>query len=394
MIKKMPNGKYRVRRIDSMGKKICKTFQRERDAKVFEDEMKTQMRKGEYIAPRTIPTLDEKAAQWFATTAHCRPGPRNNYRARLDLWLLPTFGKLRLDRIDTQAVEKFRAELCEKTGHANVAGILSTLKHVLAMAKRHGQIRSNPVDDLPRLVVKAQEITGNDEPEKSTLDPAKVLNPAEVKQLIDAAAPGIARTLLTTAALTGCRDGELLALKWTAVDLAGATITIERSLTWARVLEPKSETGERPDQGPMRPQFYPPKTAASKRMIPIPAVLVSALRTWKLACPPSPHDLVFPEADGRPLHRSYALKRHLQPALRRAKLRHVTMHSLRHSFASTLIAQGAPVTEVQHLLGHSNPGITLRVYSHYFPTAPSGSVSKLASAILGPGHILDTSKVA
>lgn len=42
------------------------------------------------------------------------------------------------------------------------------------------------------------------------------------------------------------------------------------------------------------------------------------------------------------------------------------MHSLRHSFASALIVAGSPVTEVQSILGHSSPAITLSVYAHWF----------------------------
>src|SRR5271167_4214116 len=89
-----------------------------------------------------------------------------------------------------------------------------------------------------------------------------------------------------------------------------------------------------------------------------------ALRRWKLQCPQSEHDLVFAIRDGQPMHRSTALRYGLRPALNRAGLRRVNMRSLRRSFASALIIAGAPVTEVQHLLGHSSAAIMLKVYSH------------------------------
>jgi integrase len=53
----------------------------------------------------------------------------------------------------------------------------------------------------------------------------------------------------------------------------------------------------------------------------------------------------------------------------------VDFHSLRHSLVSGLIRRGAPVTEVEQLLGHSNPGITWKVYSHWFKGADSGAAS-------------------
>jgi hypothetical protein len=72
-------------------------------------------------------------------------------------------------------------------------------------------------------------------------------------------------------------------------------------------------------------------------------------------------------------------------------LRRVDMHSLRHSFASALIMAGAPVTEVQHLLGHSSPQTTLKVYSHWFANTQSDSVDRLSRTLAGNlGHFLDT----
>ena len=94
-------------------------------------------------------------------------------------------------------------------------------------------------------------------------------------------------------------------------------------------------------------------------------------------------DLVFPTAGGLPLNRLTVLKCGLRPALRKAKLRDVGLHGLRHSFASILIASGAPITEVQGLLGHSNPNVTLGVYTHWFKNSETVSVSRVSSLILG-----------
>jgi hypothetical protein len=83
------------------------------------------------------------------------------------------------------------------------------------------------------------------------------------------------------------------------------------------------------------------------------------------------------------LHRSNVLRQGLYPALSRAKLRRVNVKTLRHSYASGLIAQGALVTEVQHRLGHSNPAVTLRVYSHWFKDADTGAADRFAQSFLG-----------
>jgi len=98
------------------------------------------------------------------------------------------------------------------------------------------------------------------------------------------------------------------------------------------------------------------------------------------------------------MHRSTAVRYGLWPALSRAGLRRVNMHSLRHSFSSALIMAGAPVTEVQSLLGHSSPAVTLKVYSHWFKNVETDSVDRLAKSLTtgskNLGHFLDTLEVA
>ena len=225
------------------------------------------------------------------------------------------------------------------------------------------------------------------------------MDPNEIRKVLEKAQPGYYRSLFLTAYLTGMRSGELFALRWSDIELKGidaesgresrGRIFVRRSLSWARVEK---------EDGPVRPRFFPPKTKAGVRTLPIPMELAGALRRWKLQCPQNEHDLVFPMADGQAMHRSTALRYGLWPALSRAGLRRVNMHSLRHSFASALIMAGAPVTEVQSLLGHSSPGVTLKVYSHWFKNVETDSVDRLAKSLtMGSknlGHFLDTFEVA
>jgi hypothetical protein len=92
--------------------------------------------------------------------------------------------------------------------------------------------------------------------------------------------------------------------------------------------------------------------------------------------------LAFPTVDGKSMPRAKMLQTQFYPALSRAKLRRVTFHTLRHSCASAIIASGAPITEVQHRLGHANPAITLLVYSHFLKHAESDVADRLADALL------------
>jgi integrase len=74
----------------------------------------------------------------------------------------------------------------------------------------------------------------------------------------------------------------------------------------------------------------------------------------------------------------------LLPSLERAEFRDdVTVHSLRHSFASALVQQGTPVNEVAGLLGHSSHDITMRVYTHWLRDTKTSAIDRLADAIFG-----------
>jgi integrase len=148
-------------------------------------------------------------------------------------------------------------------------------------------------------------------------------------------------------------------------------MVIRRSLSWPR---PQGEE--------IRPRYFPPKTQAGRRTISIPALLVAELKRWKLQCPISEDGLVFPTVEGKPMPHAKMLQTQFYPALSRAKLRRVTFHTLRHSCASAMIASGAPITEVQHRLGHANPAITLLVYSHFLKHAESDVADRLADEIL------------
>ena len=91
--------------------------------------------------------------------------------------------------------------------------------------------------------------------------------------------------------------------------------------------------------------------------------------------------------------RAKMLQTQFYPALSRAKLRRVTFHTLRRSCASAMIASGAPITEVQHRLGHANPAITLLVYSHFLKHAESDVADRLAGELLLCRSLTKTKKV-
>lgn len=113
-------------------------------------------------------------------------------------------------------------------------------------------------------------------------------------------------------------------------------------------------------------QFQTPKSKASIRKIDIPDTLIYELRRWKLACPANDHDLVFPSAEGKASCHDNVVKRHFNPALKKAGLDHVSFHSLRHTNASMRIQAGQNIKYIQAHLGHASIMITLDTYGHLF----------------------------
>ena len=190
------------------------------------------------------------------------------------------------------------------------------------------------------------------------------------------------RALLLTAALTGLRASELRGLRWTDVDLKAGEIHVRQRADRYCVIGA-------------------PKSASSRRAIPLAPELLTALKTWKLACPIGEVGLVFPTAKGRVEHHVNML-RSLAPAMVAAGVvdKHgkpkYALHAFRHFFASWCIdpkergGRELPAKVVQQLLGHSSVVMTLDRYGHRSRaamTAPNLRRRRGRSAVLGEYHV-------
>jgi len=159
---------------------------------------------------------------------------------------------------------------------------------------------------------------------------------------------------------TGMRRGELLALRWKDVDLDGGKLRVEQSLEWSKI-------------GGLR--FKAPKTKYGRRSISLAASVVTELRLHRkqqqeerlrLGLGKAPGDaLVFPKWDGTPRVPTTTSTEWTR-ALAQLDLPPISLHALRHTHASQLIASGMDVLTISRRLGHGSPTITLGVYGHLF----------------------------
>jgi integrase len=241
---------------------------------------------------------------------------------------------------------------------------LTTLTAIFKLAQRYGPIqgKANVAELAERLKI------SNEESEDEELTPDQVYSEEELQKLIKATAPGsLERSLVMVPALTGLRIGEVLGLTWPAIDLKANKLYVRLNL-----VDVGKANGGR-DLGA-------PKSIRSKRVLDLPQELAHELKIWKLKCPPSEYELVFATLEGKPLHRKAATQI-LDAAITAAKIKRLTLHKLRHTFASLLLSRGVPLPKVSRLMGHRDSVITLRVYAHFIQDKKN-DVQELASSIL------------
>ena len=376
-------GRWIVDFYDQYGRRRIESYHTQASAKDALTKRLHEVRYGTYRASSEIPTLEEVAKGWLVSKQDRRPSTVAGWENYVHAHIIPSLGALRLDRVQVREVEAFREKLRHEKDLAprTINKILACVTAVFDYARRHNYTERNPAEVVERVKLDTREITiladnsaSAEEKRAGRVSPEEVPTPEEITKLIDAIDRELTRAFVLTAVHTGAREGELLALAWPDVDFEARTIAIRRSLSWAK-------TRAEREAGLTGPRFYPPKTRAGLRTVEIPDELVLALKKWKLACPPSRMKLVFPKADGSPLHRRTLHKEAFAPALERAKLRHFTIHSLRHFHASVLIMRKTPPTEIAARLGHASPAVTMAVYAHFFRTQKGEATNAVAEVL-------------
>jgi integrase len=284
----------------------------------------------------------ERIEQWAASGA-ISPKTTQRYRGLLAQQII---------HLDPRPLQKLAPVDIERW-HTALQGKVSprTIGHahrVLGKALRDGV----------RLELLTRNVTALQPPPKVTPKEMSILSPEQVAAL-PALLDGHALAAIATVALfTGMRQGELLALRWSSVDLDGRAIRVRESLE-------ETKAGLR---------FKAPKSKAGVRDITLPDVVVVALRGQRKLLLErrlmlgqgrlTDQDLVFPRWDGSPQRPNSFSSTWAKVA--KAHGLNVSFHALRHTHASQLIAAGVDVVTIARRLGHASPNITLGVYAHLY----------------------------
>ena len=206
----------------------------------------------------------------------------------------------------------------------------------------------------------------------------RVLTTPDAQRLLNAVRGDRLEAVFSVALGLGLRQSEALGLQWDDVDLDGAQLHVWRTL-------------QRVD-GEYR--FFGPKTARSRRTIPVPPPVMRALHVHRarqmeerLRVGPAWQgatwgNLVFADEAGQPLS-GFHVTRRFKALLAAAGLPDMRYHDLRHGAASLMAAQGVPARVAMEVLGHSQISTTMEIYSHVTEESQRDAVNRVAEALWG-----------
>ncbi len=287
----------------------------------------------------------ERAARLKLRTATYR-----SYEIHIRVHIAPRMGGYLLKEITPAHVQALYGLMEEEGASARTRLMChSILRRALGQAVKWEILIKNPAAlvDKPRYQGKR-------------VDP---FTPEETAKLLLTARSDRLYALYVLAVTAGLRQGELLGLQWDDIDLVNGNIHVRRQM-----IENGLEFG-----------LAETKTAKGARRVDIPAMAVQALRDHWNQMQREGHgaSLVFVHPDGHPYRKGYILKFSFWRLLKRAELRRIRFHDLRHTAATLLLSQGVHPKVVQERLGHSQISVTLDTYSHVLPSMQRDAADKL-----------------
>lgn len=350
--------------VDQHGDRTQKTFARKKEADAWAVNMRVEVRDGTHTAYSKSATVAEAGKLWIATAEGngLERATREEYERHVHMHLAG-IGSVKLADLSVPRVRAFEDQLrVDGYSAAMVKRIRSALGMLLSDAMERGLVAKNVVRNLKRRKERKAERRAKGKLKVGVDIPT----PDEIRRILGAL-QGRWRPFLLTAIFCGLRASELRGLRWTDVDFTAKAIHVrQRADRYNAIGRPKSESGE--------------------RTVPVPPLVLNALREWRLACPKGALDLVFPNGAGKveSLGNIHTRGWHPVQVAALGEVKYSGLHSLRHFFASWCINRKVdgglelPLKVVQGRLGHSTIAMTADTYGHLFKTADDGT--ELAAA--------------
>lgn len=325
-----------------------------KDAEIELAKLVTAAAQGEQVDPSKI-TVSEFLDRWERDWAASNVSPKTleRYVELMRMHVRPRIGAVRLQRLRHDDLAELYATLMRE-GRGESGGLAArTVGHVHRVV--HG-VLTRAVD----WSVLQKNVASRLKPPRVPDHEVQILTADQVHAVLKTARGKPIFQIAALALATGMRRGELLAVRWQDIDLNTGKITVARSLE-------QTKAGLR---------FKLPKTKRGRRTISLPMSAVAELRSYKRAQQEQrlalgggklpDGSLLFCDIEGEP-RRPNAVTKDWERVARAAGVGFANLHTLRHTHASHLIANGLDILTISRRLGHSTPTITLATYGHLFP---------------------------
>ena len=375
MIRKRSDGRWEARYTDtreSDPKKRVKSIIRKSQKEVVEmlKAALAELSSSEQTLVKDNPTVGEWVSFWIDEykLSELRDTTCESYKRHISTQIIPLIGHIKIKELTGLHIQKMYNQLQEPKakggyglGSATVIKVKNILSGALQQAVASKIIRNNPLVETNKPKVEDSDI--------------RILTKTEQKQFLSVLPFYNSGNIFSVALATGMRIGELCALDIADINREQKYIDITKT------------AGRRKDKytGEVSIKVGPPKTKNSIRRIPLlPSVevildrqaqFVSEMRekageNW------TENTLVFPTDEGN-IHDLSSLRSSMKRILKRAGLPHMTIHALRHTYATTALNAGVAAQNVARLLGHKDGATTLKLYAHYINTEAATQLEKL-----------------
>lgn len=337
-IRQRPDGAWRARYRDESGKEHARHFKLKRDAQRWLDEVTTSVVTGQYVDPRAgLVAWSVWVAEWMRRQTWT-PGTVEAAQTAVESvpWADAPIRSVKPSDVSAWVAAEAKRGLAAST--------IKTRLNYVQMAFR-AAVRDRVIPDSPAVGVKPPRTRKRE----ATM---QILTAEQVQTVLNVA--GEFRPFVEVCVFAGLRLGEAAGLQLGDINFLGRSITVRRQVQGATLKTAK---------------LVPPK-AGSERTVYIPDGLVASLSAHVAAEQITAlDDMLFRTELRRMWNRNSAGQEWRRIRLAADLPADVTLHTLRHTFASNLIASGCDVVTVQRALGHAQPSITLNVYSHLWPSA-------------------------
>lgn len=344
------------------GKRVTRRgFRTRGEAKKARAAMTTDLSKGEYVEPAKM-LYGAYFTQWLNGRANIEHSTRKMYESYFRTHIDPILGQIPLSKISATNLEELIASIREKElGDEMVKRIFATVNASLNAAEKKDIISKNVADKIEKPTVKRKE--------RAVWDIETVRDFFQSTK--DESRYWIAAYI---AVMTGLRQGEILALRWSDIDMEKGVIKVRRNLVKNMTI------------------FTGLKTEKSRRTIAISQQIISILHEQKQKNEMEKqnpkvnyedNDLVVCSSKGTPATATKVIHawKTMQARYKPAHAPTITFHDLRHTHASIMLKQGVHPKVISERLGHSTITITLDTYSHLLPNMQEEAAESLEATI-------------